>query len=296
MKKQALVIYNPFSGKKKNHKYIKFLLQKISEIGYQITIHSSSDFKKNGNAIQKACKNKSDAIFIAGGDGTINDTLQHLAEQDYRPKVGIFPFGTSNEFAKFIGMPCNMMEVLSVIERGKTKTVDIGRFGGRYFANIAAAGWLTDITYRTPPLLKSYFGEFAYILSFIKALLVTKQPSEISIRVSPHKELTDLSIFIIMNGNSVGPLERLITNATHLDNGCFHLLTCRKTNRIQLLLALLSNTLHLTETVAPIEYSKIQSGFFTIPKTLFVNLDGDQVKVNSMEFKVLPNHLHVFTP
>lgn len=54
--------------------------------------------------------------------------------------------------------------------------------------------------------------------------------------------------------------------------------------------------LHLTETVAPLNYYKVHSASFSIPDNLFVNLDGDQVDVYSMEFEVLPNYLHVFTP
>ncbi|WP_327607504.1 YegS/Rv2252/BmrU family lipid kinase [Virgibacillus tibetensis] len=290
------MVYNPVSGKKKNHKNLDLLLKKLLEIGYQVTVYSSMELNNHDNAIKEACENKWDTIFIAGGDGTVNHTLQYVAEQAYRPKVGVFPFGTSNEFAKFIGIPTNIKEAVSVIERGQTKTVDIGKFGNQYFANIAAAGWLTDITYKTSPFLKSYFGEFAYSLYFIKTLLLAKQPGEISIRVSPHMELSDLSVFLIMNGNSVGPLERLINTTTHLNDGYFHLLTCKKTNRFQLLLALLAKILHITDNVSTINYTQINSGSFKIPESLMVNLDGDQSQVNSMEFKVLPHHLRVFIP
>ncbi|MUK86919.1 YegS/Rv2252/BmrU family lipid kinase [Ornithinibacillus sp. L9] len=296
MGKLALMIYNPVSGKKRNHKYTEILLVKLKEIGYKVTVNSSNEWKENEEAIQEACKDHWDAIFIAGGDGTIKSTLQCLAEQNYRPTLGIFPFGTSNEFAKFIGMPSNLMEVLSIIKKGKTKKVDIGKFGNRYFANIAAGGWLTDITYKTPTVLKTYFGEFAYCLYFIKAILHGKQSNKISIRVTPKKELSDLSNFIIMNGNSVGPLESLITNTTPLDNGYFHLLTCKKTNRIRLFFALFAKMLHLTETVAPLNYYKIKSGSFSTSENVIVNLDGDQVDVDNMEFVVLPHHIQVFVP
>lgn len=218
-----------------------------------------------------------------------------MAEQNYRPNVGIFPFGTSNEFAKFIGILFNIVEALSVIEKEHTKTVDIGKFGNYYFANIAAAGWMTDITYKTSPFLKSFLGEFAYCLSFIKTLFLAKQPGKISITVRPHKKRSNLSVFLIMNGNSVGPLERLINNPTHLDDGYFHLLTCQKTNRFHLFFSLLAKILNITENVSIIHCSKINSGSLIIPEPFLVNLDGERVEVKSMEFKVLPRHLHVFT-
>ncbi|MFC0273961.1 diacylglycerol kinase family protein [Metabacillus herbersteinensis] len=251
--KQALMVYNPFSGKKGSHKAFPMLLQKLSEMGYRLTIHP----------IKKACQNRWDAIFIAGGDGTVNQSLQFLAAEEYRPTVGVFPFGTSNGFAKYIGMYCNI-QALSIIERGNTKQIDIGKFGNLYFANIAAAGWLSDITYKTSPFLKSCFGEWAYCIPFLKTFFLTKQSNTISVDVSTNEVISELSLFLIMNGDSVGPFERLIKNSTHND-GYFHLLTCKK------------------------------SGYFTISEDIALNLDGEKADVKSLHFNVLPQHLHVFS-
>lgn len=292
--KQALIIYNPFSGKRKKHNSFPILLNKLSEIGYHLTIYQLDELNQFNNPIKKACIQRWDSIFIAGGDGTVNQTIQFLAEEEYRPNVGIFPFGTSNEFAKFIGMPCNIFETVSVIESGYVRPVDIGKFGNRYFTNIAAAGWLTDITYRTPPNLKSKIGELAYCLYFFKKFLIKKQSDTISINVSSNNVLTDLSLFLIMNGNSIGPLKRLIDEET-CDNGYFHLITYKKTNRIRLLFQLLAKMLHLVDDLSIIQHTKIKSADFMIPESISLNLDGELANVNSPRFKVLPQHLHVFS-
>jgi diacylglycerol kinase (ATP) len=68
-------------------------------------------------------------------------------------------------------MSCNIIQTLSIIERGNTKPIDIGKMGNRYFSNIAAGGWLSYITYRTSPSLKACLGEWAYGLYFIKRKL-----------------------------------------------------------------------------------------------------------------------------
>ncbi|TYR81336.1 YegS/Rv2252/BmrU family lipid kinase [Priestia megaterium] len=291
--KQALMIYNPFSGRKKSHKAFPMLLKKLSEMGYRLTIHQLTELNSIDNSIKEACQNRWDAIFIAGGDGTVNQLLQFLAEEEYRPTVGVFPFGTSNEFAKYIGMSCNI-QALSIIERGNTKPIDIGKFGNRYFANIAAAGWLSDITYRTSPFLKSCFGEWAYCLYFLKTFFLTKQLNTISVDVSTNEVISELSLFLIMNGDSVGPFERLIKNSTHND-GYFHLLTCEKTNRLQLFYSLLVKIFNISDKPSLIHHTKIKSGHFTIPEALALNLDGEKVDVKSLHFKVLPQHLHVFS-
>ncbi|MDQ0217849.1 YegS/Rv2252/BmrU family lipid kinase [Peribacillus cavernae] len=294
MDKQALMIYNSFSGKKSAHKAFPILLKKLEEIGYQLTIHQTKELTSIGNPIKKACQDRWDAIFIAGGDGTINQTLQFLAEEPFRPTVGVFPFGTSNEFAQYLGMSGNVFQALSVIENGFTKPIDIGKFGNHYFANIAAAGWLSDITYKTSRSLKSSLGEWAYVLYFLKTFLLTKQSDTISIDVSPNKVISNLSLFLIMNGNSVGPFESLIKNSTHND-GYFHLLTCKKTNRLQLLFSLLAKKFNLTKNSSIINHTKIKSGCFILPETIALNLDGEKAQVKSLQFEVLPQHLQVFS-
>lgn len=291
--KQALLVYNPFSGKKASHKDFPKLIKKLSEIGYRLTIHQLSRFDRMEKPIKKACQNEWDAIFIAGGDGTVNNAIQLIAEEDYRPTVGVFPFGTSNEFAKYVGMSCNR-QALSIIERGHSKLVDIGKFGNRYFAHIAAAGWLADITFKTPSSLKSFFGEWAYCYHFLKTIFLAKQSEAISVNISSNEVISDLSLFLIMNGHSVGPFEHLIKNSTHND-GYFHLLTCKKTNRFLLFFSLLAKILNIADNQSIIHHTKIKSGCFTIPESVALNLDGEKANVKSLEFKVLPQHLHVFS-
>lgn len=292
--KQALIIYNSSSGKKISHKAFPMLLKELSKMGYRLTIHQLKGFNNIDNPIKNACRNEWDAIFIAGGDGTVNQTIQFIAEEEYRPAVGVFPFGTSNEFAKYIGMPSNL-KALSIIEGGNVRPIDIGKFGNRYFANIAAAGWLSDITYETPPFLKSCFGEWAYCYHFLKTFFLTKQSDTISVDISPNDTFSDLSLFLIMNGNSVGPFEYLIKNSTYND-GSFHLLTCKNINRFQLIFSLLAKMFNITHNQSMIHHTKITSGRFTIPESLALNLDGEKAYVNSLHFKVLPQHLHVFSP
>ncbi|MBM7584632.1 diacylglycerol kinase (ATP) [Bacillus pakistanensis] len=292
--KQALMVYNPFSGKRGSHKAFPMLLKKLSELGYQVTVHQEGMFNNTDNPIKRACQNRWDAIFIAGGDGTVNQALQFLAEEEYRPTVGVFPFGTSNEFSKHIGMSCDIIQNLSIIERGNTKPIAIGKIGDRYFSNIAAGGWLSDITYKTSPSLKSFLGEWAYGLYFLKTLFLTKQSDTISVDISPNEVISDLSLFLIMNGNAVGPFEQLFKDTKHNDD-YFHLLTCKKTNRLQLFFSLLVKMLNISNKPSIIHHKKIKSGHFTIPEAFALNLDGEKVDVKSLHFKVLPQHLHVFS-
>ncbi len=292
--KKATIIYNPECGKRKNHKHVPKLIEHLSDLGFDLDIHTIEHFEQVEGPITDACKRKVHSIFILGGDGTVNRCIQSISVEGYRPNIGIIPVGTSNEFAKYLGMPNKLLDIIPLIDKQTIKPIDIGKIGNRYFGNIAAAGWLTDITYNTSPILKSWLGEMAYCLSFLRTYLFTKQTSDISITLSQTNVLQDLSLFLIMNGNALGPFERLIDTANRKD-GHFHLLALRNQDKIRLFFTLLSKMIHLPHKVTSFEYQSVRSVEFSFSETMPFNLDGEQVYLNNFSFEVLPSHLNVYT-
>lgn len=292
--KRALLIYNPRSGRKIQHRQFSSILQSLSDLGYHIDLHQTTYTEKMEYRVQESCIHGWEAIFVAGGDGTVNRVIQTLAAQEHRPLLGVFPFGTSNEFAKFVGMPADVKQSLSVIEKRHTKPVDIGQFGHTYFVNIAAGGWLTDITYKTPHRLKSWLGEWAYYPFFMKEFLRNRSES-ISIKTAPDRILANVSLFMIMNGNGVGPFEQLIPDAS-IDDGYFHLVTFQKANRLQLLYALVALMLNISDRSSLISRMKIRTTEVTMPRQMALNVDGEQAEFTQGQFQVLPEHLQVFAP
>ncbi|MCG6197886.1 diacylglycerol kinase, partial [Anoxybacillus sp. LAT_38] len=76
----------------------------------------------------------------AGGDGTIYEVVNGMAGKPARPALGIIPCGTSNDFARALGIPKSITRSCKIIAAGKRKRVDVGRINDRYFINIAGGG------------------------------------------------------------------------------------------------------------------------------------------------------------
>jgi diacylglycerol kinase (ATP) len=53
--------------------------------------------------------------------------------------------------------------------------------------------------------------------------------------------------------------------------------------------------LNITESPSIIHHTKIKSGSITIPECTTLNLDGEKTYVTSLVFKVLPQHIQVFS-
>lgn len=66
-------------------------------------------------------------LVILGGDGTINEAVNGIS--DFKNlRFGIVPVGSSNDFARGLGLPADPEEALGRILQGETRrTIDLGR-------------------------------------------------------------------------------------------------------------------------------------------------------------------------
>ena len=97
-------------------------------------------------------------MIATGGDGTLNEVINGMAGRDNLPPLGIFPLGTTNDFARALGISKNWEEYCDLVIRGETRPIDVGKANDRYFINIAGGGTLTELTYEVPSKLKTMIG------------------------------------------------------------------------------------------------------------------------------------------
>ena len=86
-------------------------------------------------AARMAVADGCEALFVAGGDGTLNEAMNGLAAAGALAEVvvGIVPFGTGNDFAAALGIPVETEPALDVLLEGRELAVDLGEVNGRVF-------------------------------------------------------------------------------------------------------------------------------------------------------------------
>ncbi|WP_255952246.1 diacylglycerol/lipid kinase family protein [Streptomyces odontomachi] len=89
-------------------------------------------------ARQAAERNDVDLVVALGGDGTVNEVvnglLHHGPDPDRLPRVAVVPGGSTNVFARALGLPNDAVEatgaLLDALRRGSERTVGLGIAGG----------------------------------------------------------------------------------------------------------------------------------------------------------------------
>src|SRR5699024_253555 len=138
--KRARIIYNPTAGRELIRKELPTVLEMLEIAGYETSAHATTGEGDAMKAAEIAVDRQYDLVIVAGGDGTINEVVKGIAEQDYRPTVGVIPTGTTNDFARALQIPRDIKKATEVITEGKSLRLDIGKVNDEYFINIAGGG------------------------------------------------------------------------------------------------------------------------------------------------------------
>ncbi|MCY1570237.1 diacylglycerol kinase [Staphylococcus pettenkoferi] len=294
MRKRARIIYNPTSGKEMFKRALPDVLIKLEKAGYETSAYATERSGDATKEAERALEQEYDLLIVAGGDGTLNEVVNGIAEQPNRPKLGIIPMGTVNDFGRALHLPSNIMKAVDVIVNGHTTQVDIGKMNSRYFINLAAGGKLTEVSYETPSKLKSIVGPFAY---YIKGFEMLPQMKAVDIRIEYDDEIFqgEALLFLLGLTNSMAGFEKLVPDAK-LDDGYFTLIIVEKANLAELghIMTLASRGEHTKHP--KVIYKKAKSVSISSFANMQLNVDGEYGGKLPGNFLNLERHIEVFTP
>ena len=292
--KRARLIYNPTSGREAIRKHLPDVLAKLEAAGYEASCHATTGAGDATEAARIAIERKYDVVIAAGGDGTIYEVVNGLAEAEHRPKLGIIPVGTTNDFARAIHVPRSVDAAVDIIAKGHTLPIDIGKMNDKYFINIAGGGRLTELTYEVPSKLKTMLGQLAYYLKGIE-MLPSIKATDVRIEYDGKLFEGEIMLFLVANTNSVGGFERLAPDAS-LNDGMFSLLILKKTNLADFIriatLALRGEHINDPRVI----YAKANRIKVTPVEKMQLNLDGEYGGMAPAEFVNMYRHFDVFVP
>ncbi len=220
--KRVLVIMNPNAGQKRGKRYLSDILEIFRKSEYVTTVMLTA-CRGDAVSLVKQHGKGMDLIVCIGGDGTFNEVVNGILEAELSVPIGYIPAGSTNDFANSLNLPKNMVKAAQKITEGTPRTIDVGRFGNRYFSYVASFGAFTKVSYATPQNVKNALGHLAYILEGVKDI-PSIRPLHLRFETSSEVIEGDYLFGAISNSTSVGGILTLNPDVVDMNDGKFELL------------------------------------------------------------------------
>lgn len=226
--RKLLFVFNPKSGMGLIKNHLLEIVDVMVKAGYEPTVYPT---QTRGDAIRKVKEDGAnyDRIVCSGGDGTLDEVVTGMREADLQMPLGYIPAGSTNDFARTLGIPSDMVKAAEIAVGEHIFPCDVGQFNDDTFVYIAGFGVFTEISYDTPQELKNILGHAAYILSAAKSL--ASIPSYLMQIEVNGEVIQDRFVYgMITNSVSVAGFKGLTGKDVELDDGEFEVTLIKSPN------------------------------------------------------------------
>src|SRR5690554_6684503 len=165
----TLVVFNPLPQRARG-KRLQALCRALEAAQRPYTlIATDADLHKTAKIIQQQLSGVGNLVVV-GGDGTLHQVVNALAEVQLPPTLALVPAGTGNDFARSWFGPNQAVEtIICRAVNGKAEAIDVGCVNGRYFINSVGVGFDDDLTQHLAGQ-KSYWPKLTYMLNALRQL------------------------------------------------------------------------------------------------------------------------------
>lgn len=204
---RACVIFNPTArGDKARH-----FRRHLDEFAAGVALKPTQAPGDGRRLAAEAVRDGFDTLVAAGGDGTLNEVLNGIAEAPdgfARARLAVLPLGTVNVFARELGLPLRLRAAWQAILDGGERKIDApfadyadaAGAHRRYFAQMAGAGLDARAISLVDWETKKRFSQFAYVLAGLKAMREPQPP----ITVEADGQTVTGELVLVGNGRFYG--------------------------------------------------------------------------------------------
>jgi diacylglycerol kinase (ATP) len=289
---RARLILNPAAGADEGLAHAQMLNERLSSIYGPIEIVVTSGPGDGEEAGRRAVEDGCEVVFVAGGDGTLNEALNGVGSIEgalARTVFGVIPLGTGNDFAQALGLPPDVGEAVDVLASGRTLDVDVGRVNGRFFVNISGGGFIAEVSDAVTPRMKSIAGRLAYLLGGAQALLEF-EPVRMTLDSEPAGERLDIATyaFAACNSRLIGG-GKLIAPHAAIDDGLldFCVIEAMPALEFVALLRRVAAGEHMDDP--RVHYRQASHALLQFDRPILVNTDGEILEADRCEYSVMPS-------
>lgn len=295
MKKKILLIINPRAGKTRAKSALFDIVDALtgdgSSVSIEITRHAG-----HARELAAVAAESADTVVCVGGDGTLNEVIAGVISSGSHIPVGYIPSGSTNDFATTLNISKDMRRAASDISDGILRSIDIGRFGDRYFTYVASFGAFTKTSYSTPQDIKNALGHLAYILQGI-CDIPSIRAEHVTITTDECTYDGDYIFGAIANSTSVGGIISFNEQLVAMNDGKFEILLVRCPKNLQELNRCINALLTQNYNCDMIDFGTLKEAKIISDKPLVWSLDGERADTDgTVDVQNLGNAVTMLLP
>lgn len=294
---RCLIIINPTSGGGAARRYIMDLELQLNKLFDHVEIKFTEGPYDATRFAKEATEAHYDAVFCMGGDGTVNETVNGIAQAGGDINFGFIPVGTVNDMSRALKIPRSPRAAIRALAHSKIKCIDIGRCNDTYFCNNLAAGIIPKVIEEVTIKEKRILGPLAYFAKGGHALLNNKNYSY-RIQLEDKDFIVKSPLVLALLTNCVSSFEKFMPTAK-VDDGLMRLMVFKSYfifEIFRIIPLVLSGSIYNSEYVDIYTVKKANIQLLEDGSDIATNMDGDKGPDLPVELEVLPKFLRVYVP
>lgn len=232
--KKVLLLVNAIAGNSYGKRNTYNMIERFAIEGYETTVFPI--IPKNGAEslyIRSLINGDYDVVACCGGDGTLHYVINVLLKSGEKKPILYIPAGTTNDYAKTLGIPFSYNQTISLLKSGDLLSVDIGLFNESYFDYVAAFGAFTDVSYSTDQNIKNILGYSAYLLQSLgTATDALNMKIHMSIKCAEYTGEGDYIYGSVSNSYSLAGVKTPLLSKAELNDGYFEVILIKAPKNI----------------------------------------------------------------
>ncbi len=312
--RKAALLYNPDSGgSKQRQRELESALAILRAGSVEADLVPTQSPDHAGDEARLAIDSGCDTIFACGGDGTIHNIAQVVANSP--AALAVLPLGTANALAHDLGIPTNVAAAAKASLRATPRRIALGRIAysdlqgnpsTRYFVIAAGIGVDAHLFYKLHSGTKQRLGMAAYYAKAWHMWFSYPMPRFVADYIdsdsnaSGRAEVTELMAVRIRNFGGI--IQELAPGAS-LDRDDMRLVFCRTASRLAYLAYVTRGLLRRHWTIPGIDLAhstRVSCDYAPAAppeqRKIYVEADGELLGTLPVDITVVPDALTLLAP
>lgn len=261
-------------------------------MGFHCEARITNDRGHATELAREASEHGADCVAVAGGDGSIFETVNGLMQAGGKTPLAVMPVGTGNDFMKMLDSP-RWQEICEHLKNGNTRPVDIGACNDIFFANGIGIGFDAKVA-RIANSIRWLRGNAVYGVALARTLIFHHDNPQLRITADTETFTQPVTMLAAANGRVYGGSFRIAPDAS-ISDGLLDVVVAADFSRGQIM-KLVPHVLRGTHLNLPgVRHLRARSLKIEADSPLAVHADGEilQGDTSSLEITLLAGALPV---